>query len=316
MAGGITRLAPSPTGALHLGNARTFVVNALLAEQLGWTTRMRVEDLDGPRTKPGAAEAALDELAWLGLSWQGPVLWQSTRDGAYLAALKTLVDAGWAYPCTCSRKDVIEAASAPHAEGHSPVYPGTCRGRYPSGQQAAEQAGRPPAWRLRVDEATVDFTDHVAGHQHIDLPGEVGDFVIYRNEGLASYQLAVTIDDAQAGIDRIVRGDDLLLSAGQQIHLRRLLGLAPEPEYWHLPLVVGPDGRRLAKRHGDTRLAFYRRAGATPQRLLGLLACWCGVTATPRPMEWAELRERFDPAAVPREPIVFSETDHAYMLGD
>jgi len=315
MAERITRLAPSPTGALHLGNARTFLVNYLLARRRGWRVLMRVEDLDGPRVKKGAAEQMLDELAWLGLEWSGPVVRQSDRRAAYQAALQQLIDAGAAYPCTCSRKDVRLAASAPHPEEAGGAYPGTCRGRFASAEEAAARTGRAPAWRVRTGDAAIAFTDGLAGRQRFDLSRTCGDFVVFRSEGSAAYQLAVVVDDAASGVDAIVRGDDLLESAARQIHLRRLLRLGPEPRYWHLPLVVGEDGRRLAKRHGDTRLAAYRRRGATPQRILGLLGAWCGLLDRRRETSMDELLERFDLARLPTGPVVFSPADEAFLLG-
>ena len=310
----ITRLAPSPTGALHLGNARTFLVNYLLARQRGWRVLMRVEDLDGPRVKKGAAEQALDELAWLGLDWSLPIVYQSTRHADYTAALAQLTGAGDAYPCTCSRKDVLLAAGAPHAEDAQAAYPNTCRGRFESADHAA-QTGRAVAWRVEAPDTPVAFTDEFAGPQSFDLRCTCGDFVVFRNEGLAGYQLAVVLDDAAAGVDAIVRGDDLLESAARQIHLRRLLGLSPEPKYWHLPLVIGPDGRRLAKRHGDTRLDAYRRSGATPQRLLGLLGHWCGLLERPEEISLPDLLQRFDLARLPTNPIVFTQADDDFLLG-
>ena len=311
----VTRLAPSPTGALHLGNARTFVVNWLLARQRGWRVLMRVEDLDGPRTKKGAAEQALDELRWLALDWAEPPVYQSARHDAYAAALRQLIDAGWAYPCTCSRKDVQLAAGAPHAEDATGAYPGTCRGRYESAEAATTATGRPVAWRLRVPDEPVAFTDEFAGPQTHDLRASCGDFVIHRNEGLAGYQLAVVVDDADAGVDAIVRGDDLLESAARQIHLRRLLGLAGEVGYWHLPLVVGEDGRRLAKRHGDTRLSHYRAAGCPPQRILGLLGYWSGLLDRRREADLPELLARFDIGRLSAAPIVFTRDDSDFLPG-
>lgn len=311
----VTRLAPSPTGALHVGNARTFLLNALLARREGWRVLMRVEDLDGPRTKPGAAAQMLDELRWLGLTWEEPIVTQSDRADVYQAALQRLIDAGAAYPCTCSRKDIELAASAPHLEDARGAYPGTCRGRFATGEEATEQTGRPAAWRVRVDETPVNFPDEFAGPQSFALTQTCGDFVVFRNEGLAGYQLAVVIDDAAAGVDRIVRGDDLLDSAARQKHLRRLLGITPEPKYWHLPLVIGPDGHRLAKRHGDTRLATYRERGCTPQRMTGLLGYLSGILDDRREADLDELQERFDPARVPPAAVVFTQEDDAFLLG-
>lgn len=310
-----TRLAPSPTGALHLGNARTFLVNHLLAVQRGWRMLLRIEDLDGPRTKPGAAEQALEDLAWLGLTWDSEVVYQSARTGAYEAALRRLIDAGEAYPCTCSRRDIELAGGAPHADDHTRVYPGTCRDQWESPRQAQRATGRPVAWRVRVPEEPILVEDAFMGARAIHLPAVCGDFVIYRNEGLAGYQLAVVVDDAAAGVDAIVRGDDLLDSAARQMLLYRLLGLSPLPRYWHLPLVIGEDGRRLAKRHGDTRISRYRQSGTPPERMLGLLGCWCGLLDEPREADMAELVRRFDLARMPTRPVVFGRTDHLFLTG-
>lgn len=310
---GTTRLAPSPTGALHLGNARTFLVNALLARQHGWQVRMRIEDLDGPRVRADAIPATLEDLAWLGLTWAEPVVYQSRRGARYAAALDQLARDGWAYPCTCTRKDIEQAASAPHRDDAPGTYPGTCRGRYTSADEAHRLSGRRPAWRVRVDDRPVRVADRFAGDRTFDLSRTGGDFVVSKNDGLAAYQLAVVLDDHDAGVDGIVRGDDLLDSAARQIHLRRLLGLADEVAYWHVPLVVGPDGRRLAKRHGDTRLAAYRAAGATPERVLGLLGYWCGLLPRREEATMADLAARFGIDRLPREPIVFREADDAFL---
>jgi len=311
-----TRLAPSPTGALHLGNLRTFLANYLLARQRSWKVLMRVEDIDGPRIKAGAAEAMLESLAWLGLTWAQPVVTQSHRMIEYESALARLVAAGAAYPCVCSRKDIRQASAAPHADDGVFAYPGTCRGVYASADEAAANSpGRPVAWRVKVAPGKIAVADRFAGERAFDLSRTCGDFVVYRGEGLPAYQLAVVVDDAEAGVDAIVRGDDLLESAARQIHLRRLLELSPEPAYWHLPLVVGPDGRRLAKRHGDTRLAHYRQLGATPHRVLGLLATWLGAIDRPREMSMSELVGTFDIDAVPREKIVFSREDDTWLRG-
>ena len=314
MAPTVTRLAPSPTGALHLGNARTFVINHLLALHHRWRVLMRVEDLDGSRVKAGSAEEMLDELGWLGLTWEEPVVRQSDRAAEYAKALDRLIEIGAAYPCTCSRKDVQRAASAPHREDRTAAYPGTCRGRFESAEQAHAATGRPPAWRVRVPDEPVVVHDAVAGTRRFRLDRDGGDFVVVKSDATAAYQLAVVVDDHAAGVNAVVRADDLLDSAARQMHLRGLLGLSPEPAYWHLPLIVGPDGRRLAKRHGDTRLAFYRQAGVTPERLLGLLGYWSGLLATRREADMAELAERFDLARLPRRAIVLTEEDNRFLL--
>lgn len=310
----VTRLAPSPTGALHLGNARTFLVNYLLARTRGWRILLRMEDLDGPRVKPGAANEALTDLAWLGLEWDSRTADQSHRGEAYRAALDSLVAMGRAYPCTCSRTDIALAASAPHRDDGIAAYPGTCRGQWASAEQAAASVGRPAAFRLEVRDAVYEFEDMVAGSQRVALAECGGDFVIFKADGQAAYQLAVVVDDAEAAVTEIVRGDDLLDSTGRQMLLQDLLGL-PRPRYWHLPLVVGPDGRRLAKRHGDTRLAHYRAHGVTAHRVLGLLGYWCGLLEARRPCEMAELLEQFSIDRLPDGPVVFGPDDEAYLAG-
>ncbi len=309
----VTRLAPSPTGALHLGNLRTFLVNHLMARQRGWRMLMRIEDLDGPRIKPGATENLLDDLRWLGLSWQGEPVVQSQQLDAYGPALEALVESGWAYPCSCSRRDIEQAAGAPQQGDDATIYPGTCARRSPEEVQALAGSENRPAWRLRVPDEPVTVDDGFLGRRQFCLTRTCGDFVIYRNNGLPAYQLAVVVDDAAAGVDVVVRGDDLLESAARQIHLRRLMGLRPEPAYYHLPLVVGPDGRRLAKRHGDTRLATYRQAGCPPQRMLGLLGYWCGILDRRREAEMEELEQRFDLDRLPQEQVVFGPEDDAFL---
>ena len=311
----VTRLAPSPTGAMHLGNARTFLINYLLARQRGWTVLMRMEDLDGPRVKTDAVEKTLHDLQWLGLDWDGPVIYQSQRHLTYKAALHQLADAGRAYPCICSRKDIELAASAPHTDDGAGVYPNTCRGRFSSAQAAAAATDRPAAWRVQTDDKPVCFTDELVGPRRIDLLHARGDFVVFRGVGLAAYQLAVVVDDNEAGVNEIVRGDDLLESAAMQIHLRRLLSLPSPVRYRHVPLVLGPDGRRLAKRHGDTRLSYYADLGVSPQRMLGLLGYWCGAIDRRRDTTIGELIERFDMALLPKVPVTFGPEDEDFLLG-
>ena len=309
----VTRLAPSPTGALHLGNARTFLINYLLARTRGWRIVLRMEDLDGPRVKPGAASETLTDLEWLGLEWDVRMPDQSQREGIYRTALRHLSSTGRVYPCTCSRKDIEKAASAPHKDDNHIIYPGTCRDRWANPDHAQMETGRAPAYRLSVRDAVIEFEDAFAGPQRFVLAETSGDFVIFKADGTASYQLAVVVDDAAAGVTDVVRADDLLDSTGRQILLQQLLRLGSAPRYWHLPLVTGPDGRRLAKRHGDTRLFHYRRAGVSAHRVLGLLGHWSGIIETRRPTEMAELLERFGIEQVPAEPIILADEDEAYL---
>ena len=318
----ITRLAPSPTGALHLGNARTFLVNWLLARRSGWRILLRVEDLDGPRIKQGADRQAVEDLRWLGIDWDDGPIYQSARMQLYAGAIDSLIERGHAYPCICSRREVETAASAPHAEDGAAVYPGTCRDRFTSIDDARKASGREPAIRFAVPPGIIRFTDEFSGEHSLNVATQLGDFVIARAAGAEwepAYQLAVVVDDAAMGVTRVVRGDDLLDSTPRQILVYGALGLADRvPRYYHLPLVVGPDGRRLAKRHGDTRLSAYRQRGVTPARVLSLLARWCGVEIEPSAGGPGEvlprLLDRFRLESLPRNPITFIRADDRWLL--
>ena len=302
MGGYVGRLAPSPTGALHLGNVRTFIVAWLRARAVGGRVLMRMEDLDHPRDKPGAASQAIEDLRWLGFDWDEEYV-QSERHALYREALERLKAAGLVYPCVCSRRDVEHAQSAPHA-GEQLHYPGTCRGRFPDWTAAA--AVRPPCWRFRVDEGTVvEFNDVFAGPQMQDVADRLGDFPLARDEFGAGYTLAVVVDDAAMGVTEVVRGDDLLPATHAQILVQRALGL-PTPDYCHLPLAVGTDGRRLAKRHGDTRIAAYRAAGVLPETIIGRLAVSCG-WGDGSSISLAELLPVFSMDAIPHVPWVVKE---------
>jgi glutamyl-tRNA synthetase len=296
----VGRLAPSPTGALHLGNARTFLLAWLSVKSRHGTLLLRIEDIDGPRVKVGAGAETLVDLQWLGLDWDGGVVEQSARLPHYAAAAERLLRCGLAYPCVCTRREVEEAASAPHETGDDgPVYPGTCRGRFADLAAAKAATGREPALRFRVDVAAVPFVDRFAGAQ----PGRIaGDFVIQKRDGGPSYQLAVVVDDAAQGVTEVLRADDLLPSTPRQVLLYRALGL-PVPQFVHVPLVVGGDGLRLAKRHGDTSLRHLRARGVTAPALVGYLAFLCGLR--PRGTECLprELLAEFDLARLPRGPV-------------
>jgi len=306
-----TRLAPSPTGALHLGNARTFLINWALARRRNWPIVLRIEDLDGPRIKPGAIDATIDTLRWLGLDWdRGPFV-QSQDLAPYRAAMQALTATARAYPSDLSRSDIDAAVSAPQEGVHESVFPATLRPPLVPRPFDDEQTN----WRFATPPGPVTFTDAFAGPQFHDPARTIGDFVIWTRRATPAYQLAVVVDDHRQGITQIVRGDDLLDSAARQLLLYRALALTPEPAYTHLPLVRGPDGRRLAKRHGDTRLDTYRARGVTPERLVGLLAAWSGVLprSGPRPMSAAEFMTALDLSRIPRDPIVFTPEDDAWL---
>jgi glutamyl-tRNA synthetase len=295
----ITRLAPSPTGALHLGNARTFLINWLLARQNNWRIILRIEDLDGPRIKRGADVQAIEDLHWLGIDWDEGPIYQSARTDLYSAAIAQLIENKFAYPCICTRREAALAASAPHEEDAVAVYPGTCRGRFASVEEARKVAGRNPAIRFRVPEDNVKQG--------------LGDFVIAKSDGTAAYQLAVVVDDADMNVTQVVRGDDLIDSTPRQILLYRALGMEEKiPQYTHLPLVVGSDGKRLAKRHGDTRLSEYRKAGVSAGRLRALLARWCGIECDGE-ISIEELLRGFAIARLSRDRIIMTATDDAWL---
>jgi glutamyl-tRNA synthetase len=278
------RFAPSPTGPLHLGNARTALLAWLAARAARGRLVMRVEDLDRPRVRPGLEPRLLDELRWLGLGWdEGPDLGgrhgpyrQSERGNRHQAALRRLRDAGLAYPCFCSRAEIAASAQAPHGPADDgPRYPGTCRRLAPA-EVARRSGDRAPAWRFRVEPGQVTFDDAVQGSCRFDVAAATGDFVVMRADGVAAYQLAVAVDDAAMEITEVVRGDDLLPSTARQLLLYRALGL-PAPRFAHVPLVLGEDGARLAKRHGARSLGELREAGAAPEAVVGLLAASCGL---------------------------------------
>lgn len=305
----MTRLAPSPTGALHLGNARTFLVNWCLARAAGWRVVLRIEDLDTPRVKPGVIDDTIGTLRWLGLDWdEGPVV-QSHDPEPYRAAMRSLAAQGLVYPCVLSRTEIEAAASAPN-EGDHEI-------RFDASLRPADRAGvfddELSNWRLAVDEGRVMVEDRFRGRVDLDIVRSVGDFVVWTKRGCPSYQLAVVVDDARQGVTEVVRGDDLLDSAGRQTLLYHALGLGGAPRYTHLPLVRGADGRRLAKRHGDTRIGHYRSKGVPAGRVLALLARWCGVDAG-ESVEAGSLIGAVRLDTIPRNDITFGPEDDAWLV--
>jgi len=255
-----------------------------------------MEDLDTARVREGAAERQLADLAALGLDPDGPVTRQSARTGLYAAAVERLAAAGLIYPCFCTRAEIRAAASAPH--GPVGAYPGTCA-RLSDSERAARAAetGRPPALRARTATPELRWTDRLGGER----AGSADDVVVRRGDGAFAYNLAVVGDDAAQGVGEVVRGDDLADSTPRQVALGRLLGL-PQPRWTHVPLVLGPDGERLAKRHGAVTLADRAARGESPSEVLGLLARSLGLAAPGERPGLPDLLARFDPAALPREP--------------
>jgi glutamyl-tRNA synthetase len=293
----VGRYAPSPTGDLHLGNARTALIAWLWARRASGRFLLRFEDLDRPRVRPGCAQEQAESLAWLGLDWDGEPVAQSERTERYEAAIAVLRERGALYECYCSRADVRRAASAPHGPD-GPLYGGVCRERTAS-ERARLARDRPPALRARM-EGDVEFGDDLQGAQREALQRTSGDIVLRRSDGVVAYQLAVVVDDAAQGVTHVVRGADLLASTARQLELYRLLGLAPLPGYAHVPLLLGDDGERLAKRHGAVGLTELRAGGADPRTVVGWLAHSAGLLAGAEPCTPAELVESFEPSALER----------------
>ena len=306
----VGRFAPSPTGDLHLGNLRTALVAWLSARSVGGAFIVRMEDLDRVTSSPAHETGQLEALASLGLDWDGPVVRQSERFPMYDAAIDRLADLGRTYECFCTRREIREAISAPHDGNPASLdwaYPGTCRGLSASERLALRREGRRPAIRLRADSAIVEVVDALAGRVDgpIDGPiaGVVDDVVLRRNDGVPAYNLAVVVDDADQGVTEVVRGDDLLSSTPRQVLLQQLLDL-PTPTYRHVPLVLGADGVRLAKRHGAVTLEQLAARGISAEGVLGLLAASLDLATADEAVTVDDLLNRFDPRQLPREPWV------------
>ena len=292
-----------------MGNVRTFLINWALARQSGWKIIMRIEDLDRTRVRPGAAERLLDDLAWLGIDFdQGP-LYQSHDLEPYCTAMRRLCDLRMAYRCDLSRKQIQSAASAPHADSGEQRFGPDLR---PCNEEMFSFGKVDSNYRLRVEPREMMIYDQLAGNSRHDPFNEVGDFLIWTKLGVPAYQLAVVVDDARQGVTDVVRGDDLLPSAARQELEYRALGL-PVPRWWHVPLVLTDDGRRLAKRDDDAHLDRCRAAGVSPQRIVGLLASWCCVCEQPREMTSDEFLGLFDIGRVPKSHVAFTAANRAWL---
>lgn len=303
-----SRLAPSPTGALHIGNVRTLLLAWLSARSAGGAVILRVEDIDRARCRPEHSERMLDDLRWLGLHPdEGPGVGgqyapyeQSARYPAYRGALDRLIASGHAYACTCSRADLAQSASAPHGPDGL-VYPGTCRGRYASAAEARMASRRPMAWRFNASTLPArPWND--AFRPDVPMPVAVDDFVLWRSDDVPSYQLAVAVDDMAMAVSEVVRGDDLITSTPRQLALIDVLG-GRAPEYMHVPLVLDVSGHRMAKRDGSLTVAALRSAGVTAPRLTGFLAHSLGLQPAPAPRTLDELMRTFRWDNVTRDPV-------------
>ena len=299
------RYAPSPSGRMHLGNLMCCLLAWLSAKSKGGQVLLRIEDLDAVRCPRVYADAIQDDLAWLGLAADGPTptVYQSERSEIYQQYYDILLKKGLIYPCFCSRSQ-LHAASAPHRADGQVVYPGTCRGLSPE-EVTRRALKKAPAWRVQVPDRVIGFTDGHLGHYEENLAADCGDFYLRRGDGVYAYQLAVVVDDALMGVTQVVRGADLLSSTPRQLWLYETLGL-PAPRFYHLPLLLAPDGRRLSKRDGDVSLEQLA-ARYTPEQIVGRLAYACGLQTEPAPRTPAQLLPDFDWAKVPRQDICLPE---------
>jgi len=304
----VGRLAPSPTGRLHLGHARSFLLAWWSVRARGGVMRLRIEDLDAARSRPELVDLARRDLLWLGLDWDGPELRQSGDDLPYRSAVDGLLLRALAYPCTCTRREIQDVAGAPHAGGES-RYPGTCRRRFPS-RAEAEGTGRKAGVRFAVPAGGERVRDALRGEALFDVSAEVGDFLLERRDAVFAYQLAVVVDDARQGVTEVLRGDDLLPSAARQQLLYRALG-EPVPRWLHVPLVVGDDGTRLAKRDGSLTLESLREEGVDPRAVVGWAARSAGVDAAGplRPDEILGLLRPGWELSIPRSPARFGAAE-------
>lgn len=292
------RFAPSPTGRMHVGNVFCALLSWLSAKSRGGRWLLRIEDLDPQRSKRDFALQLMDDLQWLGLPWDGEVVWQSERHDIYHQYLNKLKAQGLTYPCFCTRADIM-ATQAPHETDGRIVYAGTCRHRVLTDQERTQ----PAATRLIVPDQDITFNDFHYGPQSINLARHCGDYILQRKDGAWAYQLAVVVDDALMGVTEVVRGRDLLLSSPQQLHLYRTLGLA-EPQFCHHPLLINSEGQRLCKRDKSLDLGYLRAQHTQPADIIGRLACLAGLQPEPAPALPHQLLPAFSWQQVPTEDIV------------
>ncbi|MBR6667821.1 MAG: tRNA glutamyl-Q(34) synthetase GluQRS [Clostridia bacterium] len=284
------RFAPTPSGRLHLGNILCAMLAYLSARSKGGRFLLRIEDVDVPRCPRRLAQQCIDDLTWLGFTWDEEPLYQSDRGNVYAAILDRLAEDGHTYPCFCTRAQLMSLA-APNLGDTQVIYQRTCAALTP--EEAAERAlTRPPATRLRVPDEDISFTDGLFGLQSENLARDCGDFILRRSDGLYGYQLAVVVDDATSCVTEVVRGRDILSATPRQLYLQRLLGY-PTPEYVHIPLLVDAQGRRLAKRDKDLDLTALAQR-FTPAEILGMLAFSAGLLDDVRPMTLEQLIPLFD----------------------
>lgn len=299
----ITRLAPSPTGLLHLGNAWSFLLCWLAARSSGGKVILRIDDIDPQRSRPEFIDAIVHDLAWLGLDWDADIVFQSARTRLYAAALENLQAQNLVYPCFCTRKELRSLAAAPHLEDMPPPYPGTCANLAPAQRENMLVQGRPCSLRMRCPDAAITFGDIIQGQQHFTKMEHGGDFPLRRSDGVWSYQLASTVDDAETGVNLIVRGRDLLSSTPRQIILAHALDFSL-PQYAHVPLLLDQQGERLAKRHKSLAIAAMRAAGLRPAQVIGRLARLAGFNPDNAELMPAQLLPYFRFEMLPKQDLL------------
>ena len=296
----IGRFAPTPSGRMHLGNVFAAMLAWLSVRSKGGSMVLRMEDLDTQRTKTEYADILREDLLWLGLDWDKETAPQSQRSDTYDKYFHILAEKGLLYPCYCTRSQ-LHNVNAPHLSDGTYVYPGTCRSLTAEEKAAFSRA---PAWRVTAPQKTWQVEDMVQGHYEEDLATDCGDFVVRRADGVYVYQLAVTVDDGEAGVTEVVRGMDLLSSAPRQMYLQSLFGFS-HPQYAHVPMLLAPDGRRLSKRDGDLDMGALR-SRLTPEQLLGYLAHAAGLLDRPTPITAKDLATEFTWQKVKKEDICIS----------
>lgn len=297
------RFAPSPSGRMHMGNLWSCLLAWLSARSVGGRMVLRLEDLDPDRCRPEYCDQVMRDLEWLGLDWDGEPMYQSRRTQFYAEAFHQLEERGMVYPCFCTRAQRL-AASAPHRSDGAEVYDGRCR-QLTQQEQEELWKSRRPAWRIHINKGTISFSDLLQGEYGEELSTACGDFIIRRSDGVYAYQLAVVVDDGAMGVTQVVRGNDLLSSTPRQLWLQEQLSL-PHPQYGHLPLLLAPGGRRLAKRDRDLELGQLQERYTAPQ-LVGLLAHAAHLIDTPEPITPRELLPLFSWKKLPQKDMVWND---------
>lgn len=304
------RFAPTPSGRIHLGNILCAMLSWLSVRSKQGKYLLRIEDLDAMRCPRSLADQIEEDLQWFGIDWDdggsagGESWYQSSRTAIYDRYFDVLRDKGLLYPCFCSRAE-LHTAQAPHRSDGTYIYAGTCRNLTPE-QIAEKSKRRPPAWRVRVPDRMVSFTDGCQGVYTENLAQDCGDFIIRRSDGVYGYQLAVVVDDGLMGVTEVVRGSDLLNSTPRQMYLYEQLGFAI-PQFYHMPLLTAPDGRRLSKRDGDLDLGILRKKFGRPEPIVGMLAKAAGLRPTAEPVALHELIADFSWDKIPKQDIALPE---------